>query len=304
MLAISMLVAALAGAPALAAPPKKATGMEAKLTANARFVLAGVQFQGMTAKLSDSSRLPLIQLVAVLKKHPETRLEIQAFVDATDPNALGLSQNRAKAVVARMVQLGAPKATLKAVGMGGKEALVPSIVPALKAKNRRVQVRVLTPPGARKAVAAATPSPTRRPETRPTPTPRATPVAITTPAATPTPVAIATPAPTPVPTPALRPAADRTAARVILVTTRGTAAGTGPRVSATLRRAGADVVRVAEVREQRPATTIYHLPEFGAEATRLRAATGLADATLVSVKRIDPQTGLMIVLGGNERRRR
>ena len=282
-----VLVALLGASQALAAP-----GMKGKLTKDARFVLTGVDFQGMTATLTGGSRLALAQLVPVLKQHPETRLVIEAFVDPTDPNAQALSQQRADAVVARLVQLGAPAATLEAKGLGGTEVLVPSIVAAMKAKNRRIQVRVVVPPGSGTAGAA---TPARTPVVA-VATPAPTPRVVATPA--PTPIAIATPAPTPEPA---RPPAAGT--RVIVVSTRGTAAGTAPVVSATLRRAGADVVRMAEVREMRPATTIYHLPEHAAEASRLRSAAGLANASLVSVKRIDPQTSLMIVLGSNERRR-
>lgn len=285
-IAILVLLAAFCGAPALAAK-----GMKAKLEKDARFVLTGVEFQGMTATLTGGSRLALVPLVPILKQHPETRLVIEAFVDPTDPNAQALSDQRAAAVVARLIQLGAPRATLEAKGLGGTEVLVPSIVAAMKAKNRRIQVRVVVPPGAVKVAA----TPARTPVVAVV-TPRPTPRVVATPA--PTPRVIATPAPTPEPP---RPASAGT--RVIVVSTRGTAAGAAPVVTATLRRAGAEVVRIAEVRETRPATTIYHLPELAAEASRLRAAAGLRSATLVSVKRIDPQTSLMIVLGSNERRR-
>lgn len=246
-------------------------GVKAKLVPEARFVLTGVDFKGMTATLSDSARLPLVELATVLKQHPETKLRIEAFLDPTDADAEALSQQRAEAVVARLVQLGAPAATLEAKGMGGAEFLMPSIVPAMKAKNRRVQVRVLSAPQAGSVATAATPRPVV-----------ATPV--------PTPVVAATPAPA------------SGATRVVIVTTRNTAAGAGALISSALKRAGADVVRVAQVGESRPVTVVYHLPQFKAEAERLRAASALEGASLVSVQRIDPPTSLMVVLGGNERR--
>ena len=282
-LCLSALLAPIAAPP----PPMARTRPELvkQLVPDARIVMTGVDFTGMTATLAPTANKPLFDLAGVLKASPETRIRIEAFLDQTDANAEEISQARADAVKARLIGLGAPAATLEAKGMGGQEPLVPSIVAAMKVKNRRVQIRVLVAPGGKTAPAVAahpTPEPTRTPiVAAPTPAPTTTPA-----------LAVATPAPTPVP------AQGKTGTRVTVVSTRETSRMAPSLLTGLLKKAGADVVRIAQVKESRPATVVYFTPDFRAEAQRLGAAAALPrDTALVAVKRIDPQTSVMIVMG-------
>lgn len=290
---VSVLCVGVLLAPIAAPPPPMARTRPAlakQLTPDARIVMTGVDFTGMTATLAPTANKPLFDLAGILKASPETRIRIEAFVDQTDPNADALSQSRAETVKARLIGLGAPAATLEAKGMGGQEPLVPSIVAAMKVKNRRVQLRVLVAPGgARPAVAVAT--------SRSTPAPTvATPV-----------VPAATPAPTPARTavaaaaPVASPAAAGT--KVTVVSTGKTSKLAPSLLAGLLKKAGADVVRIAQVKESRPATVVYFTPQFRAEAQRLESAGALPrGTTLVAVKKIDPQTSVMIVLGSESRK--
>jgi OOP family OmpA-OmpF porin len=83
----------------------------------------------------------LRQLVRVMAEHPELpRIEVQGHSDAREckPDDLRLSQARADAVMARLVELGADPARLRAVGHGGTRPLTHGKRARDRAMNRRV----------------------------------------------------------------------------------------------------------------------------------------------------------------------
>lgn len=273
--ALVVVSAALFGANAEAQPlPPSQAALLSKMKPEARFALDGVSFTGTTSTLQPASNKVLLDLAAVVKKHPETRLKLEVFVDPTDPGAQALSDKRAEILTARLKGFGAPAGAIEAVGLAGSEVLVPSIVEAMKAKNRRVMVRVIVAPGA---------SPARTPV-----------VVAATPAPTPSPLVVATPAPTPIATPAV---ASSGGARVTLVSTRSTPRSGAGSATSALRQAGMELVRIAQVQETRPVTVVYFTAQFQDEARRLGGALSRS-TRLVPVKRIDPRSDLLVVLGG------
>lgn len=135
--------------------------LKAKMTPQASFLLDGVAFTAPTgALLAPAASQPLADLAAVLESHPEARVRIEAHMDPTDKNPVPVSQQRADAVVAKLVSLGASPSQLEAKGLGGTKSLFPSFVEAMKMKNRRVELAVIAPPSAAPAVVAATPAAT------------------------------------------------------------------------------------------------------------------------------------------------
>ena len=117
-------------------------------------ILDQVRFQTGKAEILESSNEILDQVATVLKQHPEIeKLEIQGHTDDVG-NAMKnrlLSERRALAVMAYLVEKGVGGARLVARGYGSKKPLVKlnkkrMKKPALKAaraKNRRVQFIVL-----------------------------------------------------------------------------------------------------------------------------------------------------------------
>lgn len=137
------------------------TALKEKMEPQGQFVLDGVKFTKPTGtQLAPVASAPLSDLAAVLVAYPEARLRIESHVDPTDPGPVPLSQKRAEAVVAKLRSQGVAAGQIEPKGMGGSKSLFPSFVEAMKAKNRRIEISVLTPPPDDAGpVSAATPTP-------------------------------------------------------------------------------------------------------------------------------------------------
>jgi outer membrane protein OmpA-like peptidoglycan-associated protein len=123
--------------------PKKAnvavTAKEVKLKTQ-------IQFVTNSASILPDSRALLQEIAAVLNQNPGIkRIEIQGHTDKTGSVAHNkrLSQERADAVRAALVDLGVDSARLTAVGYGPDRPLVPNDTESDRAKNRRVQLVIL-----------------------------------------------------------------------------------------------------------------------------------------------------------------
>lgn len=283
--AIAAFAMAIA-APALAAALELKPGKQVALTA---------KFDGLSAKVSGDGNLK--DLARALSANPRARIRIEVYMDPTDANALALSLKRAKALRVRLIALGAPKGSIYVKGLGGTKSLVPSVVEAMKARNRRALARVLAPappPQKRKAVTKAAAKPTPRPVAKraaPEPAKRAPAAA----APTSTPVVAAAPPPPSAPAPAISP---RGAALTLNLVYATRAVREDPARSA-LEQAGADLVKVAHVREPHEFDVLYVTPRTRAlaQATLRRSGVGRG-ARLVEVDAILPPADAMLVLSG------
>ena len=107
---------------------------------------APIQFEFDTAIMLPGSDVYLFQVLEVLKKHPEVlKLEIQGHTSSEggpDYN-LRLSNDRAKAVYTWLVDHGIDAKRLVAKGYGLTVPLVPNDSEPNRARNRRVQFRML-----------------------------------------------------------------------------------------------------------------------------------------------------------------
>lgn len=146
----------------------------------------GVSFVGDTAQI-DPRSLPLLAEVAdVLLSKPEiVQLEIQGHTDnkgVAEAN-VDLSRQRALAVREALVRAGVEGHRLLAQGYGGAKPVAPNITAGGRAKNRRIELRILERSNAPVSSPTGAPvakPPAARPEaaaTRPTAAPVATPAA-------------------------------------------------------------------------------------------------------------------------------
>jgi outer membrane protein OmpA-like peptidoglycan-associated protein len=114
-----------------------------------------VQFALDSAVILPESFGLLTEIADTIIRHPEIkRVEVQGHTDnsGTADHNQTLSDQRADAVRAWLVQHGVPDGRLVAKGYGQDKPLVPNVTPQMRARNRRVQFIILekdaaAPPG-------------------------------------------------------------------------------------------------------------------------------------------------------------
>lgn len=111
--------------------------------------LEGVAFELNSARLTAGSQAVLDNVAADLKKFPRLRIELQGHTDSSgsDQYNLTLSQQRADAVRARLLEQGVPATQLVAKGYGEKQPIADNTTTEGRATNRRVVMFVVDNPG-------------------------------------------------------------------------------------------------------------------------------------------------------------
>lgn len=125
-----------------------------------------IQFALDSAVILPESFGLLTEIADVLIRHPEIRrVEVQGHTDnsGTPEHNKVLSEQRAEAVRAWLVQHGVPADKLVARGFGQEKPLVPNVTAGNRARNRRVQFIILE----REGGPAAPPAPPTAPGERP-----------------------------------------------------------------------------------------------------------------------------------------
>jgi outer membrane protein OmpA-like peptidoglycan-associated protein len=112
------------------------------LRESGRAVLYGIQFDTDSAKIRSESEQTLRLVVDVLKKDPELKLAIEGHTDSSNTDAYNqqLSQKRAEAVVAWLVENGVAVSRLSAQGLGESRPASDNATPQGRALNRRVEI--------------------------------------------------------------------------------------------------------------------------------------------------------------------
>jgi outer membrane protein OmpA-like peptidoglycan-associated protein/outer membrane protein W len=154
-------------------------------------VIKGINFKTGSAEILKTSNKTLNATIKILNDFPDIKLEIQGHTDdlklkkgSTFADNTELSQARAESVKAYFVAQGIADDRVVAKGFGSTAPIDPRKTKAARAKNRRVEFRLIssldvqTTPGTPTPEASGTP---------PTPTPTPTPTPEPTPAPTPTP---------------------------------------------------------------------------------------------------------------------
>ena len=103
--------------------------------------------QGRAEVATDAATTGILDQVAgILKTCPAAKIEIEAHTNNDGENRgfdnVALSDSRAKAVLAGLVQRGIPAAQLQAVGRGSTKPIQPHGTPGAREKNRRIDFNV------------------------------------------------------------------------------------------------------------------------------------------------------------------
>ena len=107
--------------------------------------LAGVNFQIDSARLRSSSKKNLDAVVAVLTKYPKVTVEISGHTDSTGSTEHNteLSKSRAESVKAYLVEHGVEDSRVETRGAGPDEPIDTNASVEGRAKNRRIEFRLL-----------------------------------------------------------------------------------------------------------------------------------------------------------------
>jgi outer membrane protein OmpA-like peptidoglycan-associated protein len=124
-------------------------------------LLQGLEFQGKTAKIAANS-LPVADAVAsILLGDPSilsVRVEAHSDNQGREPDMLQLSQSRAEAVMRRLIERKVDPMRLQAAGYGSSRPLDSNRTEEGRAKNRRIEIRILSQSGSQAPAGPISPS--------------------------------------------------------------------------------------------------------------------------------------------------
>lgn len=108
-------------------------------------VVPGIGFVSGSAELLPSAAPELARIAGELRRHPDARIAIMAHTDdqGREADNMALSIERAKSVRDRFVDLGIERTRLVTEGYGETLPLVQNVTEEDRARNRRVELRVL-----------------------------------------------------------------------------------------------------------------------------------------------------------------
>jgi outer membrane protein OmpA-like peptidoglycan-associated protein len=111
----------------------------------ATITLTNVFYASGKFNLEDKSKVELEKILALFKENPSMKVEISGHTDdvGKDLDNIALSKNRAKAVYDFLISAGIPAENLKYQGYGKSKPVVPNTTPENKAKNRRIEFKVI-----------------------------------------------------------------------------------------------------------------------------------------------------------------
>lgn len=126
------------------APQKMEVKLE-PLNAQTKLTFSAVQFETNSAELDISSFTQLDQLVELLLDNENVKVEISAHTDdvGSDIYNQRLSEKRAQSVVNYLIEKKVPSSRLIPRGYGESKPIVPNDNDENRAKNRRVELRIL-----------------------------------------------------------------------------------------------------------------------------------------------------------------
>ncbi len=116
-----------------------------KIKVGETVVLQNIFFETNKAVITPVSYPALDRVINFMRNNPGIKVEIDGHTDSVGSDAynLKLSQARAQAVVDYLVQHGIPRERLVAKGFGESQPVAPNTTPEGRAKNRRVEFKIL-----------------------------------------------------------------------------------------------------------------------------------------------------------------
>lgn len=112
-----------------------------RLMSEGKIVTYAITFQTGKADLNPESMVEINRIAALMKENPDLVFEVQGHCDSTGSDSVNdpLSQKRAEAVVAALVDLGITQSRLTPVGKGSHEPVASNNTEEGRARNRRVE---------------------------------------------------------------------------------------------------------------------------------------------------------------------
>lgn len=109
------------------------------------FTLDRMQFDTNRTELTPASQEQLRNIVDILRAYPDVEIQLGGYTDksANEQMDRRLSQDRADAVRMALVKMGIGESRISAEGYGSAYPLVPNDSEANRAKNRRIDLRVV-----------------------------------------------------------------------------------------------------------------------------------------------------------------
>ncbi len=120
---------------------KGAVPLYDRLMSEGKIVTYAITFETGKADLKPESIVEINRVAALMQENPGLEFEVQGHCDATGSDKVNdpLSQKRAEAIVAALVEKGIASARLTPVGKGSHEPIASNSTEEGRAKNRRVE---------------------------------------------------------------------------------------------------------------------------------------------------------------------
>ncbi len=112
-----------------------------RVLSEGKIVVNGIRFDVGKATLLPESMGPINEICDLMKKHKNVKFSVEGHTDRDGQNALNraLSQDRAKTVMNKLIEMGIDKSRLKSKGWGESKPIDNNNTPEGKANNRRVE---------------------------------------------------------------------------------------------------------------------------------------------------------------------
>jgi len=116
-----------------------------KVKVGKKVVLNNILFETGKSILTASSYVELVRLLNIMKDNAQMKIEISGHTDKTgsEPVNFKLSEARAKAVVEYLIQKGIDRSRMEFRGYGSLQPIADNTTPKGRAKNRRVEFKIL-----------------------------------------------------------------------------------------------------------------------------------------------------------------